>query len=240
MGWPTHAEAMNSRTPPGPPDGPLATPDRTPKARPARSRRSILTHAGTALVSLFVGVLIGVVGSSGTDKTASPATATTTETVVATPGTAVAPTSSSSRGAFALGDTWKFKNSGPAKPFEGSVTVLGYKQGFTSVGSASQEAGESGYVWAYADLKLCATKGSYTDNTTSWTLYYSDGSRATRSGSTYEDFPKPEFPTEVTVTAGKCARGKLVFPVPGGKRPASVLYAPEGVDEPEEWTVPKA
>ncbi|WP_329291979.1 hypothetical protein OIE43_24250 [Streptomyces pseudovenezuelae] len=52
-------------------------------------------------------------------------------------------------------------------------------------------AGEPGYVWAYAELKLCGTKGSYTDNTSSWTLYYRDGSRINPSGTTYGDFPKP-------------------------------------------------
>ncbi|MGV9567692.1 hypothetical protein [Streptomyces sp. NPDC003480] len=62
------------------------------------------------------------------------------------------------------------------------------------MGNASEEVGASGYVWAYADLKLCVTKGSYTDDTTRWTLYYSDGSRVDPSSSTYDDFPKPESP----------------------------------------------
>ncbi|MEU3342420.1 hypothetical protein [Streptomyces sp. NPDC006668] len=196
------------------------------------------THAGVALVALFVGVLIGVVGSSGTDKTAAPA-ATVTQTVAATPGVQAAETSSSSPASLAFGDTWTLHSTDPAKPFEAQVSVLGYQQGFTSVGSASQEAGASGYVWAYTDLKLCVTKGSYTDDATNWTLYYRDGSRVNPSSSRYGDFPKPEFPAEVTVTAGTCARGKLVFPVPGAKRPRSVLYAPEGLGEQEEWTVPR-
>ncbi|MFJ9729288.1 DUF4352 domain-containing protein [Streptomyces sp. NPDC101209] len=146
--------------------------------------------------------------------------------------------SSASRGALAFGHIWKFTSSDSAKAFEASVTVLGYRQGFNSVGNAGEEAGEPGYVWAYTDLRLCVTKGSFTDDTTSWTLYYSDGSRVQRSGTTYGDFPKPEFPFEVTVTVGKCVRGKLVFAVPGGKRPQSVVYAPKGVAEPKEWAVP--
>jgi hypothetical protein len=193
----------------------------------------------------LVGALIGVTLHSGSGKAAPSATATTTvtsaETVIATPGADVAsaPAPSSPK-SFAFGDTWKLDNIDPAKPFEGSLTVLDYKQGFTSVGKADEEAGEPGYVWAYAELKLCGTKGSYTDDTFSWTLYYSDGSRVSPSGTTYGDFPKPQFPFEVTVTAGKCARGKLVFPVPGDKRPESVLYKPDGLGEPREWTVPKA
>ncbi|MFI6282066.1 hypothetical protein [Streptomyces sp. NPDC050988] len=75
---------MNSRTPPGPPDGPLQPPnrgDRTQSApRPARSRWRILTHASAALVGLFVGVLIGVTSNSSTNKAAPSATVTTTAT----------------------------------------------------------------------------------------------------------------------------------------------------------------
>ncbi|WLW50750.1 hypothetical protein [Streptomyces sp. YU58] len=189
-------------------------------------------------------MLIGVTGSPGTNEadpsaTVTAASATITETATATVGVEE-PTASSSPEPFAFGDTWKLKNIDPAKPFEGTLTVVGYKQGFTSVGKASEEAGAPGYVWAYADLKLCAVKGSHIESSFNWTLYYSDGSRIERSGSTYGDFPKPEYPVEVTLTSGKCARGKLAFAVPGDKRPESVLYKPEGLDEPREWTVPKA
>ncbi|MFJ9120101.1 hypothetical protein ACIRJO_31720 [Streptomyces sp. NPDC102394] len=192
-----------------------------------------------ALAGVLVGVLIGVTGFRG-DRAASPG-ATVTQTVPATPGEkAPAPSpSSATRGALGFGEDWRFTSSDPAKAFEAGVTVLGYREDFTSVGNASEEAGEPGYVWAYADLRLCVTKGSFTDSTTSWTLYYSDGSRVQRSGTTYGDLPKPEYPFEVTVTAGKCARGKLVFAVPDGKRPQSVLFAREGVAEPKEWAVPK-
>ncbi|MFK0159491.1 DUF4352 domain-containing protein [Streptomyces sp. NPDC090499] len=192
----------------------------------------------TMAVALLLGAAATACSSGGEPKTIR---VTVTQTVTATPdgGSASADTSSSSE-TYAFGDPWEFESSDTADPFEGSVAVLGYKQGVTSVGSASEEAGESGYVWAYADLKVCSTKGSYTDDNSSWTLYYSDGSRVDPSSSTYDDFPKPEFPVQVTITAGKCARGKLVFPVPGGKRPAAVLYAPSGLQEPKEWTVPKA
>lgn len=36
---------------------------------------------------------------------------------------------------FAFGVSWTLNNIDPAKPFEGSLTVLSYKQGFASVGS---------------------------------------------------------------------------------------------------------
>ncbi|WP_125193822.1 hypothetical protein [Streptomyces sp. RP5T] len=235
---------MNSPTPSGPPDGPLhthASDNAAQRTHPARSRRSVLTVASATLAGLLVGVLIGFVADTGGGKAATPATATSTQTVLTTPGAVEAPASSpSSSKPLAFGATWKVENTDPAKPFEGNLTVLGYKQGFTSVGKADEGAGEPGYVWAWADLKLCGTKGSYTDNTDSWTLYYDDGGRIKPSGTTYGDFPKPEFPFEVTVTAGKCAWGKLAFAVPGDERPESVLYQPDGLDEPREWLVPNA
>ncbi|MFF4356915.1 hypothetical protein [Streptomyces sp. NPDC001604] len=182
-------------------------------------------------------LLLGATACSSNDAKPAP-TVTVTKTAASSPGSA-APSASSAT--YAFGQPWEFESSeGNASTFDGTVTVLGYKQGVTSVGSASEEAGQSGYVWAYADLKLCVTQGSYSDDNTSWTLYYSDGSRIDPSSSTYDDFPKPEFPVQVTVTEGKCARGKLVFPVPEGKRPASVLYSPPGLATPTEWTVPKA
>ncbi|MGX1369332.1 hypothetical protein RKD19_004691 [Streptomyces canus] len=235
---------MNSPPPSGPPDGPLHTQapdDAAQLTYPAHSRRAVITVAGASLAVLLIGVLIGFVADSGDGKAATPATVTTTQTVLTTPGAVEAPASPpSSSKPLAFGDTWRVESTDPAKPFEGSLTVLGYKQGFTSVGKADEEAGEPGYVWAWADLKLCGTKGSYADTTNSWTLYYDDGSRIKSSGTTYGDFPKPEFPFEVTVTAGKCARGKLAFAVPGTERPESVLYQPDGLDEPREWIVPKA
>ncbi|MEU0965683.1 hypothetical protein ABZ357_09735 [Streptomyces sp. NPDC005917] len=190
--------------------------------------------------AITAALLLGATAAAcgGSDSAKPGPTVTVTKTV--TPAAKSAEPSPSSA-TYAFGTPWEFESTdGSIGTFAGTVTVLGYKQGVASVGSASQEAGASRYVWAYADLKLCVTKGSYNDDNTSWTLYYSDGSRVDPSSSTYDDFPKPEFPIQVTVTAGKCARGKLVFPVPGGKRPESVLYSPPGLDQPTEWTVPKA
>ncbi|WP_406117842.1 HNH endonuclease [Streptomyces sp. NBC_00989] len=83
-GWRTHAEVMNSPIPPGPPDGPLQPPDRGDRTQsepcPARPRWKVLTHAGAALVGLFVGVLIGVTSNSSSDKAAPSATVTATVT----------------------------------------------------------------------------------------------------------------------------------------------------------------
>ncbi|MDV7216513.1 hypothetical protein [Streptomyces prunicolor] len=73
---------MNSRIPPGPPNGPLQPPghgDSTrSEPRPARPHWKTLTHAGAALGGLFVGVPIGVTSNSSTNKTAPSAAVTMT------------------------------------------------------------------------------------------------------------------------------------------------------------------
>ncbi|WP_405739819.1 hypothetical protein OG885_38055 [Streptomyces sp. NBC_00028] len=73
---------MDSRTPPGPPDGPLQPQGHNDTTRPARSWRSVLTHAGAALLGLLLGVLIGLTGNLNADK-AAPSAATGTEMAIA-------------------------------------------------------------------------------------------------------------------------------------------------------------
>ncbi|MEU6879565.1 hypothetical protein [Streptomyces sp. NPDC046712] len=118
------------------------------------------------------------------------------------------------------------------------TTVLGYKQGIRSAGSAAEDFGTPGYVWAAVELKVCSTKGTFLGSTEPWTLSYADGARVEPSSTTYDDFPKPEFPYETKLAPGKCVRGNLVFAVPGNSRPQTVVYAPQGLDIPEEWAVP--
>ncbi len=78
---------MDSRTPPGPPDGPLQPPGRSTAERPPESprpRRSFLTHAAAALLGLLVGVLIGLTGNPDADKADPSATVTATATTTQT------------------------------------------------------------------------------------------------------------------------------------------------------------
>ncbi|MFD4377508.1 hypothetical protein [Streptomyces sp. NPDC058486] len=74
--------------------------------------------------------------------------------------------------------------------------------------------------------------GTSTANTFPWTLAYSDGARVEASSSTWDDFPKLEFPVETTLSPGKSVRGKVVYPVPGDSRPQTVVYAPESAAVP--------
>lgn len=137
-----------------------------------------------------------------------------------------------------FGEPWAFEGTTDGDAIEGSETVLSYKQGVHSVVTADEEGGTSGYEWAALELKTCSTKGSFTASNSPWTLSYEDGTRIEPSSSTYDDFPKPEYPFETKLTEGKCVRGKVVFAVPGNSRPTTVVYAPYELDTPQEWTVP--
>ncbi|WP_173264455.1 DUF4352 domain-containing protein [Streptomyces pacificus] len=136
-----------------------------------------------------------------------------------------------------MGESWAFESTGQDN-YQGDVAVLDYKQGIKSVVSASEESGTEGYEWAYIELKTCSITGTFIADWTPWSLAYTDGSRVDPSSTTYRDFPKPEYPGETTLTSGKCVRGKLVFAVPSDSRPDTVVYAPFGLDIPQEWTVP--
>ncbi|MFG2589066.1 hypothetical protein [Streptomyces sp. NPDC048438] len=191
-------------------------------------------HTRTATALTAAGLLLALTSCSndGNDKASAPSPTATT--AASTPSED--PTPEPTPTVLDVGATWEFENT--TDGIEGAVTVLGYKQGFKSVGSAAEEAGTPGYEWAYLELKTCSITGTFAATAQPWTLAYEDGARVESSSTTYGDFPKPEFPVEVTLTEGKCVRGKLVFPVPGDQRPTTVVYAPAGLDIPTEWTAP--
>lgn len=189
------------------------------------------TRTTAALIAAGLLATLTACGSSSDDIAAksspTPTAASTTPSAEPTPSAPPA--------ALGMGATWEFEST--TDNIEGAVTVLDYKQGFKSVGSAEEESGTPGYQWAYLELKTCSITGTFTASIEPWTLAYDDGARVAPSSTTYGDFPKPEFPVETTLTDGKCVRGKLAFAVPGEQRPATVVYAPAGLDIPKEWTV---
>jgi len=174
--------------------------------------------------------------SSGGDDKSAPATSS-----APAPKTSTPEPSPTEREALSIGDTWEWEGtSDDGKTVQGAVTVLSYRQGVKASVTADEEFSTDGYVWSALELKTCSTQGSFVASTTPWTLSYDDGTRIEPSSSTYDDFPRPEFPFETTLTTGKCVKGNVVYPVPGDQRPATVVYSPDGIDKPTEWTVPKA
>ncbi|MEU3086775.1 hypothetical protein ACWCQ0_05200 [Streptomyces massasporeus] len=121
------------------------------------------------------------------------------------------------------------------------ITVLGYEQDtFHPQTSADEEFGTTGYTWAAVEIKACLKKGTSGVTRYPWALAYADGARIEPSSVTYGDFPKPEYPYEAKMKAGDCVRGKTVFAVPAKQRPERVLYMPEMLDVPAEWSVLRA
>ncbi|MET9702305.1 hypothetical protein [Streptomyces griseus] len=207
-----------------PDDVPLIT------QRPGGTMRTRTTTAALIAAGLLLTLTAcGTEPEPDAKASTAPTTEATAEMVTEEPS----PTPAA---ALQLGWSWEFESD--TDDIEGAVTVLDYKQGIKSVGDAVEEAGTPGYEWAYVDMKTCSISGTFSATTEPWTLAYEDGSRAEPTSTTYEDFPKPEFPFETILTDGKCVRGKLVFPVPGDQRPTAVVYAPAGLDVPKEWTVP--
>lgn len=195
-------------------------------------------HARTAACTALL-ALAALTGCSSGDSTAGSTAPATTNTP--SPVTTTAEPTPTEPDVLALGDTWEFEGTDDAgETVQGAVTVVGYKQDVKSVVSADEEFSTDGYVWAALELKTCSTQGSFWATTAPWTLSYEDGTRIEPSSTTYDDFPRPEFPFETKLTTGKCVKGHVVYPVPGDQRPAAVVYAPDGLDTPTEWTMPKA
>lgn len=190
----------------------------------------------TAVAMLLAAATLTACGSSnGTDDTKAKASPSTAKPTASKTTTEASPEPDEP---FAFGTPMDWGND--AGSLTGTTTVLSYEQPISSVGSAAEETGEKGYVWGALEVKVCTEKGKLLVTNTDMTLAYKDGARVEASGSTWDDFPKPEFPFEAEVRAGDCVRGKTVFPVPGDQRPEKVMYAPNGDTKTlAEWTVPK-
>lgn len=135
-----------------------------------------------------------------------------------------------------LGDVFHWEDT--ANGIAGTSAVLSYKQGIKSGSTATDEVGAAGYEWAALELKVCSSQGTFPTSSSPWVLAYDDGGRVEASSTTYDDFPRPHYPLEATLTTGKCVRGFVVYPVPDDDRPASVIYTYGNPIKTAEWTVP--
>jgi hypothetical protein len=194
-------------------------------------------HTRTTAAALLATVLAaGLTACGSSPKPEKPAATPTSQAATEQPSETPTPTPEQPK---TLGEAWEWESD---DGLSGSTTALSYKQGFHSVVSADEEFGTDGYVWAALEVKVCNDATSSEPISVSnvyWTLAYADGSVVEPSSSGYDDFPRPQFPMgDTTLRAGRCLRGKIVFPVPGGQRPEAAVYAPEGLDVPIEWAVP--
>ncbi|GLV88361.1 hypothetical protein Slala03_80500 [Streptomyces lavendulae subsp. lavendulae] len=159
--------------------------------------------------------------------------ATGTASVPGAPAPAPAPTRAKTR--FAVGEVAEFAE--VSAKF--TVVVLAYSQPVEGP-QPPDRATLGGDVWATVEVKVCNTEGkTFAVSQFPWSLAYEDGMRIKVTGLNGGDLPKPEFPTVgEAVRQGDCVRGKIPYPVPGDKRPARIVYAPEALQEPLDWVVP--
>lgn len=187
----------------------------------------------TTAAALAAALLLSLTGCSGdtdtkvTKSDAKPEPAATTATPEPTP---------TQQTTFVVGETADIDDAANDVAF--NATVIAYAQPVKGPQPPTPELG--GDTWATAEIKVCNVKGqTFTVSQFPWSLVYEDGTRMEVTGLNGGDLPKPEFPTDdVSVKPGDCVRGKIPYPVTGTKRPERIVYAPQSMDEPLEWTVP--
>ncbi|MFF4933563.1 DUF4352 domain-containing protein [Streptomyces griseofuscus] len=119
------------------------------------------------------------------------------------------------------------------------IQATEYEQPYKGPQPQRPEDFQGGDVWATIHVKVCNLSGpDISVSQTPWSLEYADGTSIEVTGSTGGDMPKPEFPMDRAVKAGRCAAGLIAYPVPSDKKPERVVYAPDGLD-PVEWAADK-
>ncbi|MFD3657018.1 DUF4352 domain-containing protein [Streptomyces sp. NPDC058620] len=181
-------------------------------------------------------VTAGLLALTGCSSEPEPASVTKSDAKPDPTPTTVSPTPEpKQQTTFDVGDTADINDAPNNVTF--SATVIAYAQPVKGPQPPSDELG--GDVWATAEVKVCNVKGeTISVSQFPWSLDYEDGTRIKATGLGGGDLPKPEFPNDVMVKVDRCVRGKIPFPVPSDQRPARIVYAPESMDEPLEWTVP--
>ncbi|MDA5284439.1 DUF4352 domain-containing protein [Streptomyces sp. Isolate_45] len=202
-----------------------------------------ITVSVSSTVSTMV-VLAALTACGGPDASGSgkgqvsPGAAGSGSPAASSAAAAVAPPSPTrAKKRFAVGEVAEFDD-GTSKV---SAVLLAYTQPVAGP-RPPDPVTQGGDVWATAEVKVCNTGGeNFSVSQFPWSLAYEDGTRIKVTGLNGGDMPKPEFPSgDEVVKQGDCVRGKIPYPVPGDKRPARVVYAPQGLDEPIDWSVPAA
>ncbi|MEU2233149.1 DUF4352 domain-containing protein [Streptomyces vietnamensis] len=185
--------------------------------------------------ALTVGLLAALTACSNepaaptvSKTSSSPEPAATTSTLTPTPTDIT----------YKLGETAKVNDDPNGVVF--TATVIAYIQPVKGP-QPPDPATQGGDVWATVEAKICNEAKTVTVSQFPWSLAYADGTVVKVTGSSGGDMPKPEFPMDVPIKAGRCVKGKIPFPVMSNSRPERIVYAPESLAaDPVEWAVPKA
>ncbi|GAA1914247.1 hypothetical protein GCM10009737_14460 [Nocardioides lentus] len=107
--------------------------------------------------------------------------------------------------------------------------------------AAYREPFTPGNVYVGLRLEQCMTEDTpdaYSSYSGEWSVVTPGGQEYGGSGSSYDDFPTPKFPENVTLTTDRCLKGWIVTEVPEGTKIASIVYRPLG-ETVAEWLPPE-
>jgi hypothetical protein len=198
----------------------------------------MLNRTRAAAIALLATTGLALTACGGTNKVAGEATSSSASAPAATTTSAAAPTTTPAPAptAFTLGQAQHWSGEGHV----GTTTVLSYKQPVLQDDPPGTSLGvPTGSQWGRIDVKVCLTSGpNISVSQQPWHVMFKDGSQIDTTGESGGDFPKPEFPQDGQVSAGACARGGIMFPIPKGQRPAQIVYSPDSRPTPVYWTIP--
>ncbi|MFD6312581.1 DUF4352 domain-containing protein [Streptomyces nigra] len=187
-----------------------------------------MRQIATTVVLLIAGLTVSC--SSHSER---PAVAKATASPSAADGSpGIAPSHTAK--VYKLGDTLDVDNG----DFEFTVQALSFKDSGISSLPGTLKAGEK---WATVEVKVCNTGSEvFSVSPFPWSLAYEDGARVQATSVSGAELPAPEYPVDAKVRGDDCVRGNVPFEVPKSGRAERVLYAPEDLEEPVEWMLPKA
>ncbi|MFF9199974.1 DUF4352 domain-containing protein [Streptomyces sp. NPDC014779] len=182
--------------------------------------------------ALTATLLLGLTACSSSEPTVTK-TSSAPEPATSSAAPSATPTPST----YKIGESAKVDDSQNGLTF--TATVIAYTQPVKGP-QPPDPTTQGGDVWATVEAKICVIEGkTVTVSQFPWSLAYADGTIVEITGSTGGDLPKPEFPMDEPVKAGRCVKGKIPFAVMGNQRPERIVYAPQSLTaNPVEWTVP--
>lgn len=187
-----------------------------------RQRALIATNIAIC-VACAVAIIVGIAVHSGNQPTPPAPSPATAEPATQPPPSPVAPSAAPPPTALEFGETdrWTFDGT------DVTLTVLDFDPDRPSVGA------QPGERYAAADVKQCGGVPDYS----SWSVADTDSGVYEATSTTYQDFPKPEFPfaADHLLSPGQCVHGWVMFPVAEDARIAAVTFS--GGGEQSTWKV---
>ncbi|MEU4986270.1 DUF4352 domain-containing protein [Streptomyces sp. NPDC021969] len=185
---------------------------------------------------LLITSLVALAGCGNSSGEPDTIRVTVTQTVTAQPSSK--PAAAPDDGIYKMGDKATINDTESNIRF--TAQVVEYQQPYKGPQPQKPSDFQGGDTWATASIKVCNEEGeTFSVDQSVWSLEYADGISVESTGLSGGDMPKPEYPMDKAVKAGRCAAGLIAYPVDGSKRPERVVYSPEGLDS-REWAISEA